>query len=339
MFHRSRLARIILTISLIIGLRPTLAQDTQSPPAPTGTLTMISIRDGRWHLNDSVTYPDTQAEGLLLNVRMVNSTFEDRNQTDFDPDANTASFLARIPEYATQGVLAFTLNLQGGMPGYEGAVNSAFNPDGSLRPRYLRRVEQVIQTCDRHGLAVILGCYYQRQDQILRDEEAVRKGVANVVRWIQSSGFRNVVLEIANEYDHGGFDHPILRTPAGQIQLMQQAKQLMPQLLVSTSGLGHGHMDAQIAAAADFILIHFNGTTLEDIPRRTKALQRFGKPIVCNEDDKTGATAARAAELSVTSGASWGLMLKEINQYAPFKFNGPADDPVVYAKLKELTTP
>ena len=39
------------------------------------------------------------------------------------------------------------------------------------------------------------------------------------------------------------------------------------------------------------------------------------------------------------SGASWGFMAEKINQHSPFTFNGAEDDPVVYAKLKELTTP
>jgi hypothetical protein len=59
---------------------------------------------------------------------------------------------------------------------------------------------------------------------------------------------------------------------------------------------------------------------------------------VCNEDDKKGAAAAQAAEQSVSNGASWGLMLNTLNQYAPFEFKGAADDPVVYRKLKELTS-
>ena len=90
--------------------------------------------------------------------------------------------------------------------------------------------------------------------------------------------------------------------------------------------------------AADFLLIHFNGTDVEDIPDRIAALKRFNKPIVCNEDDKQGKTAARAAELCVANGASWGLMLSSQNQYFPLEFHGAADDPVVYRKLKELTS-
>ncbi len=45
-----------------------------------------------------------------------------------------------------------------------------------------------------------------------------------------------------------------------------------------------------------------------------------------------------AAEVCVAHGASWGLMLVDPNQHFPFTFQGAADDPVVYAKLKHLTT-
>ena len=72
-----------------------------------------------------------------------------------------------------------------------------------------------------------------------------------------------------------------------------QAKETAPELLVSTSGLGHGRYPDELAGAADFILIHFNGTTLEDSPARIAALKRFGKPIVCNEDPKTGAAVCK----------------------------------------------
>lgn len=300
--------------------------------------TRIAIRGGRWHLNGEVTYPGTRAEGLLVNVRMVNAVFEDRRRPDFDPEANTDRFIAKIPEYAAHGVRAFTLCLQGGMPGYEGALNSAFNPDGSLREPYLRRVGRAIEACDRNGCAVILGCFYQWQDQVLAGEAAVRAGLRNAVRWIERRGFTNVVLEIANEFDHGGFDHAVLRTVEGERELIRLAKETVPGLLVSTSGLGHGRYPDALAEAADFLLIHFNGVTLEDIPARVAALVKHGKPIVCNEDDKTGADAARAAGLCIGAGASWGLMLKDVNQYFPLRFEGAADDPVVYRKLAELTS-
>ena len=231
------------------------------------TDTRVSIVNNRWHINGAVTYPGAKAEGLLMNVRMVNCTFEDLNRPDFDAEANTDEFITRIPDYMAHGVRAFT------------------------------------------------------------------------VKWIKACGFTNVVLEINNEYPHKGFDHRLLRTPEGVAELIRLARRTAPDLFVSASGYGDGRLAEQVTRASDFLLIHFNGTPLDAIPGRIAALKRFGKPIVCNEDVKVGAQGAKAAESCVANGASWGLMLERTNQHFPFTFNGAADDAVVYAKLKELTSP
>ena len=203
---------------------------------------------------------------------------------------------------------------------------------------YLRRVERVIREFDRHGMVVILGLYYQRQSRILTDEAAVRAGVVNAVHWIQSRGFRNVVVEIANEYPHRGFAHEIIRSPQGQASLIRLAKETSPGLLVTASGYGDGKVHVEVAEACDFLTPHWNGTKVEDIPARVASLKRFGKPIVCNEDDKTGENAVAALRATVESGAGYGLMLKDHNQTFPFHFDGAADDPLYYLALKTLAT-
>jgi hypothetical protein len=301
--------------------------------------THVAIKKDQWHLNGAVTYRGAKAQGRLMNVRVVNAVFEDARRPRFDPVANTERFVQHVPEYVGHGVRAFTINLQGGMPGYEGAVNSAFDADGSLRAGYLRRVRRVIEACDREGAVVILGCFYQRQDQVLKDEGAVRTSVVNVAQWVRGCGFTNVVLEVANEFGHGGFDHRLLRTAAGQVELIGLAKKTHPGLLVSTSGLGDGTVPREVGRAADFLLVHFNGTKIEDMPARIKGLGEFGKPIVCNEDAKVGAAGARAAAVCVANGASWGLMAEKVNQHYPFAFRGAADDKAVYAAFKALTSP
>ena len=299
--------------------------------------TTVSIDKTQWRINDEITYPGTPAEGLLMNVRMVNSTFEDSKRTDFDSDQNTARFISKIPEYKSYGVRAFTLNLQGGFPSYEGAVNSAFRSNGALRKSYMSRIRRVINVCDQHGIVVILGLFYQRQDQTLRDKKAVKRGVVNVVNWVKENSLTNVMIEIANEYNHGGFDHDVIKTAEGEVELIRLAKKTAPYLLVSTSGLGHGRMDDLIAKEADFILIHFNGTKIEDIPKRINALKKYNKPIVCNEDDKIGEEAVLALKASVENGCSWGFMYNKLNQYEPFEFHGYRDDPKVYDTFKEAT--
>ncbi len=311
----------------------------------------VSIEGDKWYFNDEVINPGSPAEGLLMNVRMVNTVFEDRGEelekrnSGFDPDANTNAFIDKIPEYVSSGVNAFTLCLQGGMPGYEGAINTAFNSDGSLRDDYLQRVERVIRACDDNGAAVILSLFYQRQHShhsALTGKESIRKAVENSVNWIADKGFTNVVLEISNEYRHGGFrnwvDGEWLMSEEGQVELMELAQQHHPELLVSTSGMGNGLFHELLANAADFLLIHFNTTSLDLYESRIKDVQKYGKPLVCNEDDKLGPEGAFAQAIAVKNGCSWGYMGMLRNQYFPFEFNGVADDPEVYRMYRDLTT-
>lgn len=295
------------------------------------------MEEGRWHLNGQVTYPGAPAEGLLMNARMVNATFEDKNRPDFDVEANTDAFLARLPEYVACGLRAFTLCLQGGGPGYEGAVNSAFEPVGTLSPKYLERVRRVIEACDEQGAVVILGCYYQRQSRVLRDEAAVRAGVVNAARWVRECGFSNVVLEVANEFGHPGYAHEMLKSEAGIVELMRLARREAPAVLVSASRQSHRGVAHTVMREADFVLIHFNQLPLEGVPALLDTLKSFNKPVLCNEDAKVGEEGAQAAALSVRHGASWGLMQGAVNQKFPFRFDGAADDAPVYAMFGRLT--
>src|SRR5690554_3034531 len=155
--------------------------------------THVSIKNGKWNLNEIPVNQGASAEGLLMNVRMVNAPFEDRGPTlkenKFDPESNTFAFVNRIPEYVHSGVNAFTISLQGGLPGYEGAVNTAFNTDGSLRESYMQRIENIITASDRHQAVVILSLFYQRQHShqyALSGKTAIMNAVKTIADWIRS---------------------------------------------------------------------------------------------------------------------------------------------------------
>ena len=131
------------------------------------------------------------------------------------------------------------------------------------------------------------------------------------------------MLEIANEFDHGGFDHRLLKTAEGIAELIELAKTDLRRRCSSRPAVwATARLPDAVAQASDFLLIHFNGTPVEDIPARIAALKKFGKPIVCNEDEKVGAEGAKAAELCVANGASWGFMQVEVNQHYPVHVPG-----------------
>jgi len=314
--------------------------------------TAVSIIGNKWCINKKIINAGSHAEGLLMNVRMVNSVFEDRGDRmpaqfgDFNPDKNTDTFISKISEYVAYGVNAFTISLQGGAPDYEGAINSAFESDGSLREEYMNRVAKVIKAADQNSAIIILSCFYQRQhsySSALSGKESIMKALANTVKWIKNNDFRNVVLEVSNEYRHGGYlnwkDGKWIISKKGQLELLTLAKSLDPDLLVSTSGMGEGQMDESLVKSVDFITIHFNTTSLDNYVRKINKIKEAGKPVLCNEDDKTGQDGASALMLSVLNGCGWGYMNNRQNQYMPLRFEGYIDDTIVYKMMKRSITP
>ena len=94
--------------------------------------TEVSIRGEQFFINGKPTYAGRsykgmKIEGLLMNVRAVQATFDDLNPETrskwaypdtgkWDPERNTREFVAALPEWRRHGLLAFTVNLQGGSP-------------------------------------------------------------------------------------------------------------------------------------------------------------------------------------------------------------------------------
>src|SRR6187401_3386246 len=121
----------------------------QEPPTPSKRKTAVSIVGDQFHINGRPTYAgrkwkEKSIEGLLLNSRMVQGIFDDRNPETtkrwaypdtgrWDPDRNTREFIEAMPEWHKHGLLAFTINFQGGSPeGYsrdQPWYNSAFDAD------------------------------------------------------------------------------------------------------------------------------------------------------------------------------------------------------------------
>ena len=109
---------------------------------------MVGIRGSQFTINGQPSYtpasgfPSANANlaGTLLNVRAVQAIFDDANYPNqgsrlhpyqsntlgpifwdypdgpWDPERNVREFLAALPDWRRCGLLAFTVNLQGGGP-------------------------------------------------------------------------------------------------------------------------------------------------------------------------------------------------------------------------------
>ena len=332
------LLRFALTLAVAWAGAP--AVFAQKPPAsgaePSRAVrrsTHVSIVGDEFYVNGRPTYAGRfwkgkKIQGLLLNARMVQGIFDDRNRETvrmwaypdtgrWDPDRNTREFVAAMPEWRRQGLLAFTLNLQGGSPqGYSNQQpwhNSAIEADGSLRVDYLARLGQILDRADQLGMVVILGCFYFGQDERVRDEAAVVSAVDNTLRWLFERGYRNVLIEINNECNVS-YDHAILR-PARVHELIQRVRESTQgglRFYVGTSYGGGTIPDEKVVRASDFLLLHGNGVSspeqLAAMVAKTRAVPGYyPKPILFNEDDHFSfEKPANDFTAAIGAYASWG---------------------------------
>jgi hypothetical protein len=274
--------------------------------------TKVTIHQDSFQINGRPTYEGRswrglKIEGLLMNCRMVQGIFDDRNHDtrarwaypdsgEWDADRNTREFLAAMPEWRRHGLLAFTINLQGGSPeGYSRDQpwhNSAFESDGSLREDYLRRLESILNRSDELGMVAILGIFYFGQDERLRDEEAICRALDNAIRWLLDKRYSNVLVEVNNECNVR-YDHAVLK-PDRVHELIESVKSARfadgTRLLAGTSYGGGTVPGDNVIRASDFLLLHGNGVgdpaRIQQMVREVRAKPSYRPmPILFNEDD------------------------------------------------------
>ena len=283
------------------------------PEDPVDGQTTVSIVGSDWYVNGTVTNDGAEAEGMLINSRMVNAIFEDENSatvtywgTNWDPERNTDAFIAMIPTYASYGLDAVTISLQGGRPRYgnQDWINTAFRADGSLKSAYMDRAARVIEALDANGMVAILTLFYFGQDQRITSEAAVKTAVDRAVDWVLAQGFTNVVIEVANESDHSTYDHAILR-PDRVHELIERVRTRSGgRLLASVSMMGGQIAPQRVLDASDFHLPHGNGQSTSQVTNMVATLRSRspGKPIDFNEDSTNLANMKAALD----AGAGWG---------------------------------
>ena len=294
----------------------------------------MSIVGEDFHLNGRPTYAGRswkghRIEGLLLNSRMVQATYDDLNPETarrwayadtgkWDAERNVREFIAAMPEWKRHGLLAVTVNFQGGSPeGYSSKQtweSGAFNPDGGLRPEFADRMRRVLDAADAQGMVVILGYFYFGQDQRLRDEAAVIRATDEATRWLLNGGWSNVLVEVNNECDVKAYDHDILK-PGRVHELIGRVRKTERdgrRLLVGTSYGGGAIPQENVVRASDFLLLHGNGVKdpkrITGMVQQTRAVPGYKPmPIVFNEDDHENfEQPANNFAAAVAEHVSWG---------------------------------
>jgi hypothetical protein len=274
----------------------------------------LSIQKDRFLIDGRLSYSDfpgvrPQALGRLMNCRMVQATFEDENPktahlfrypdgAPFDADRQTDEFIAALPEYRRHGVIAATLNFQGGYPLHHKRIpreeilqkweNNAYTSQGALKGRYATRMQRIIETADALGMVVIVGLFYFGQNHKLANEQAIKRATAEAVAFLASLNRGNVMIEINNECDVPAYVHEILQPHRVHELIKLARKESSDRFPVSTS----------------------YAWSLPDDNVLEAVRARSDKPIVFNED-------FNLINLPVAweCGASWGYYEQGRNNY------------------------
>ena len=294
--------------------------------------TVVTIQGEKFLINGIPTYQGRSwngypVEGLLMNSRMVQGIFDDLNPETagrwayedtqkWDPDRNTDEFVKAMDSWYAHGLLAFTINMQGGSPlgyGNKGWINSALDFKGELRPKYMARLKRILDKAKNISMVAILGLFYNDQEDLLEDEAAVLRAVDNTIDWLFANDYRNVIIEVNNECNLK-YRHEILQPKRVHevIERIQSKEQNGHRFLVGTSYSGRQIPRENVVGIADFLLIHGNGvkdpTLIPEMVTKTKKVKGYTpKPILFNEDDHFDFDKpVNHLVLAVKAYASWG---------------------------------
>ena len=297
--------------------------------------TVVSIVGEEFYINGSPTFKGRtwkgyKIEGLLPNSRMVNGIFDDLNPASadlwkypdtqkWDADRNTKEFIENMAIWNSYGLACFNINLQGGSPqGYSNKqpwINSAYDENGALRPAYMKRLKQILDKADELGMVVNLGLFYFGQDENLKDEKAVLAAVDNIIDWLFTNNYKNILIEVANECNNKAYNHPIIQSDRihelfDRIKSKQKNGYHFP---ISTSYNGGDLPAASIMQQSDYVLLHGNGVSdpkkIAKMVESVRTMQGYApKPILFNEDDHFDFDKELNNFVAATSvHASWGF--------------------------------
>jgi len=274
--------------------------------------TTVTIQGENFFINGEptlkgISWNGINMEGLIPNSRMVQGIFDDLNPETvekwvypdtekWDPDRNTDDFVKAMEDWHQHGLLAFTINLQGGSPeGYsrhQPWINTSYTETGELRPDFMQRLDKILKKSDELGMITILGLFYFGQDENLANEAAVKNAVINAVNFVLNKGYDNVIIEIANECDNSAYQREIIQKPRipELINLAKSINKDGKSLLIGTSFNGNQLPSDEVVKVSDFVLIHGNGVNeparIIEMVDQTRALPSYRPmPIVFNEDD------------------------------------------------------
>jgi hypothetical protein len=305
-----------------------------------------------WQLTYSGPAYRRQARGKLMLLRLAQSLFDDESLEGhrFDPDLNTQQVIDALDFYKQHGVLAISVGLQGDSPrdnerinsvsggesgkpgGKKGASVSAFRSDGSLKPGWLNRLERLLTAANERGMMVCLVYFHPGQDEIFESPNVIPTAAKNITDWLIEKNFRNVVINVADEWDLDGRSWGHARFIPDNIDrfvelIRERFNHADYTLAIGAASSGNMRYPDSLAQVCDVVLLHGNGRTPGEKLGRLRQFQATKRALWMVQDDNgqetTLANLARekaSADALFRDGAGWGFTPWKQSHRFPFSY-------------------
>jgi len=173
----------------------------------------------------------------MWNTRLANALFDERF---------TRRVIACLDDYLRYGVNTIAVSIQGGEmgPNRNHLHPAAYHADGTLQLKSViwPNLRRLLAETDSRGMVLILMYWYHRRHLEVPEDAAALQATRNVTRWLKSTGHRNYILNIVNEFDHYSYMNPATRkkrplftTLPGALQLLNAVREEDPELLAGLS--------------------------------------------------------------------------------------------------------
>jgi hypothetical protein len=237
-----------------------------------------------------------EAQGKLMNVRVSQPSPGD------------------LDLYRSHGVLMVDV-----------CADGAFRPDGSLDPERLERLERLLRAADERGMMVNL-IYFRAEDNF-QSTAAIDQAASHLTGWLIAKDFRNVLVDVANEYD----------LPGGQWRFQGYIPQnIIPLIDEVRERYGHAGYTAPVSASSDgrmlypkslegqvdMVLLHGNGRDAKEKARRAAQLKNVRRPVLMTGDGNGRGPARDRLEQDLAScdiffhqAEGWGFSASEDKEY------------------------
>eukprot|EP01084_Bolivina_argentea_P134842 237722_1 len=157
---------------------------------------------------------------------MINGIFDDSNPSTvsnwvypdtkiWDPNRNTNEFIGNMSLWYKNGLLSFTIGLQGGCPictGNQPWLVSAFNYiTGELNTNWTNRLSAILYNANNIGMIPIIQFFYPVQvGHFNKNNSVIYLCINNILNWLTKemniNNYNNIIVDIANECDLNGYD-------------------------------------------------------------------------------------------------------------------------------------